>query len=209
MKTCALLLLGVLAFGSLTRAATVSLLADGAIDQAWNGAYPFVDTGDPFRLSVSYSDGWADTDPAANLGVYLPEDLRITLEILGEGVAFQSLGGSVNVSLDPGEFPVFSILSTLPDGNALFYVFRDDDRSLVLDDSLPTSFGSITDYDWVGFSVIRMPPMWPSTPPNPVDGTVSMLTVPEPHILSLAGVGWALLIALKSRRYRAKVEQSD
>jgi hypothetical protein len=205
MKTRVLFLFGALAFGTTLHAATVSLFADGTIDQAWNGAYPFVDAGDSFRLSVSYSDGWTDTDPAANLGVYLPEDLSITLDILGEGIALQSIGGSVNVTTDPGEFPAIGILSTLPDGNALFFIFRDDDRSSILDDRLPTSFGSITDYDSVAFSVIYMPPMWPSTF-NPVDGTLSSLSVPEPHVVSLIGVGAALLMALKGRRHREEVE---
>jgi hypothetical protein len=124
MKTHAFILLGALAFASTLQAATVSLFADGTIDQAWSGAYPFVDAGDSFRLSVSYSEGWADTDPSASLGVYLPEDLSITLDILGEGTAFHSLGGSVNVTTEPGEFPAIGILSTLADGNALFFVFR-------------------------------------------------------------------------------------
>lgn len=205
VKTHALILLGALAFTSTSQAATVSLFADGTIDQAWNGAYPFVDAGDSFRLSVSYSDGWADTDPTASLGVYLPEDLTITLDILGEGTAFHSFGGSVNVTTEPGAFPAIGVLSTLPDGNALFFLFRDHDRSSILDDSLPTAFGSIADYDAVGFSVIKMPAMWPSTS-NPVDGTVSFLAVPEPHVLSLAGVGAALVIALSSKRYTTKVE---
>jgi len=207
MKTHALILLGALAFAPTPQAATVSLFGDGTIDQAWNGAYPFVDAGDSFRLSVSYSDGWADTDPTGNLGVYLPEDLTITLDILGEGTAFHSVGGSINVTTDPGEFPAIGILSTLPDGNALFFLFRDDDRSSIFSDSLPTAFGSIADYDAVGFSVIKMPAMWPSTS-NPVDGTISFLAVPEPHVLSLAGVGAALLIALRGRKYRTKVEQT-
>jgi hypothetical protein len=207
MKTHALILLGALAFASTPQAATASLFADGTIDQAWNGTYPFVDTGDSFRLSVSYSDGWADTDPTANLGVYLPKDLTITLDILGEGTVFHSFGGSVNVTTDPGEFPAIGVLSTLPDGNALFFLFRDDDRSSILDDRLPTAFGSIADYDAVSFSVIKMPPMWPSTS-NPIDGTISFLAVPEPHVLSLAGVGVAILIALRSRKYRTKAEQS-
>jgi hypothetical protein len=205
MKTHTLILLGALAFASTPQAATVSLFAEGTIDQAWDGAYPFVDAGDSFRLSVSYFDGWADTNPTASLGVYLPEDLTITLDILGEGTAFHSFGGSVNVATDPGEFPVIGILSTLRDGNALFFLFRDDDRSAIFDDSLPTAFGSIADYDAVGFSVIKMPAMWPSTS-NPVDGTISFLAVPEPHVLSLAGVGAALLFALRSKRYKTKVE---
>ena len=208
MKTHALILLGALAFASTPQAATVSLFADGTIDHAWSGAYPFVDAGDSFRLSVSYSDGWADTDPTSTLGVYLPEDLSITLDILGEGTAFHSIGGSVNVTTEPVEFPAIGILSTLPDGNALFFIFRDDDRSSILDDSLPTAFGSIADYDWVGFSVIQVPGMWPGTS-NPVDGTVSFLAVPEPHVLSLTGVGAALLIAVGSRRYRTRVEQAE
>ena len=207
MKTRALILVWTVAFGFALKAGTVSFLADGTIDHAWSGTYPFADAGDSFRLHVSYSDEWADTDPAANLGVYLAEDLSVTLEVLGEGVVFHSVGGSVNVSLDPGEFPAFGIASTLPDGNALFFLFRDDDRSSVLDDSLPTSYGSISDYDWVGFSVLRMPPMWPSTS-NPIDGTVSLLAVPEPHVLPLAGVGAALLLAVNRRRYGTQVEQT-
>lgn len=207
MKTRALVLVGVVAFGFGLKAGTVSFLAGGTIDHAWSGTYPCVDAGDSFRLRVSYSDVWGDTDPAANLGVYLAQDLIVTLEIVGEGVAFQSVGGSVNVSLDPGAFPAFGIASTLPDGNALLFVFRDDDRSSVLGDSLPTSYGGISDYDWVGFSVLRMPAMWPSTS-NPIDGTVSFLAVPEPHVLPLAGVGTALLFAVRRRKYTTRVEPS-
>jgi len=191
--------------GSTLEAGTVSLFADGTIDQAWSGAYPFVDAGDSFRLSVSYSDGWADTDPTASLGVYLAEDLTITLDILGEGTAFHSVGGSVNVTTDPGEFPAMGILSTLPDGNALFFLFRDDDRSSILDDRLPTAFGSIADYDAVGFSVIKTPLRWPPSLSNPIDGTVSVLAVPEPQVLSLAGVAAAVLITLRRRIYKTKV----
>lgn len=200
MKTSAFLLFGVLAIGPTVQAGTVSLLADGIIDQAWNAGYPFVDPGDSFRLSISYSDGWADTDPSANFGSYRPDDLSVTLEILGEGVAFRSIGGSVSVSLDPSEFPAFTIISTLQDGNPLVVVFRDDDRSSILDDSLPINFGIITDYDSVGFSVIHFPVMWPGNPPNPIDGSISRISVPEPHTVALAAVGLMALLRLRRGR---------
>ena len=208
MKTHNLILIGVLAFASTSQATLISLFAHGTIDQAWNGAYPFVDAGDSFRLSVLYSDGWADTDSAATLGVYLPGDLSITLEIPGEGTAFHTLGGSINIATEPGTFPAISIFSTLPDGNALFFLFRDDDRSSILDDSLPAAFGSIAEYDAVAFSVVDLPAMSPSTS-NPVDGTISFLAVPEPHVLSLAGVGAALLVALRSRKMHSPEESGS
>lgn len=193
MKTLTLILAEVLALGCTLNAANVSLFADGTIDQALRGAYPFVDAGDSFRLSISYSDGWADTETRADLGTYLVEDLSITLEIIDEGVAFRSLGGSISVFLDPMYDAVLQISSYLPDGNALYLVFQDYDHSSVLDDHLPTSFGSITDYDWVAFAVKDLPALWP-TPPDSVNGRVSSLSVPEPHTLSLVGFGLAALL---------------
>ncbi len=187
--------------------ATVTLYAKGVIDHAWIGAYPFVDAGDRFQLVVTYSDIWDDTNPDSDIGVYILDNLSISLEIVGKGVAFTTLGGSINVSLTPDNFPSISILSTLSDGNWLFFLFRDDDRSSIGDDSLPTSFGAIGEYDAVGFSVLANPAMWPSTS-NPIDGTVSGLAIPEPTtfcFVSLAALAFGTHRSRQQKPNRVEV----
>lgn len=88
-----------------------------------------MDIGDTFRLTVSYSHQVADPDPDPELEAFLPSDLSLVFEILGEGVAFQ----------DP----------TVP---------------------IPTI---------------------PGTPPtNPVDGTVTSISIPEPETMLLVAVAF-------------------
>ena len=201
---------------SLLHGATIFLVTEGTITQTSGGVYPLVDAGDAFRLTVSYSDQVADTDSDPELGVYLPSDLSIVLEILGEGVVFQSIGGSVNVSTRPQDFPVYSIISQgQPNGHSLFLVFSDNDRSdaPVLGDGIPTSFGEFEDYDSVGFSIVDFdaptvptPPFPGGAPANPVDGTVTGFSIPEPSSALLVGV--ALCLATRRRTRNQEVEQA-
>lgn len=200
---------------SAAHGATVLLVAEGSIDQSLASAYPTVDPGDTFRLTVSYSDQAVDTDSDPALGVYLSSDLCLSLEILGDGVLFQSLGGSVNVAVSPQDFPVYSIISqTQPNGHSLFLVFSDNDRSdaPVLGDAIPTTFGDINNYDSVGFSIVDLdapsvptPPFPGSPPPNPLDGTVTGISIPEPATSLLMGV--ALSITAGRRTRKQEVEQ--
>jgi len=188
-------LLGFCAFSSL-HASTIFLVSEGTISQASGLRYPSVDAGDSFRISVSYPDSLFDSNPSESIGTYVSDNLSITFEILGEGTVFQSLGGSVNVSTTPGEFPVYGIASRLNgDGDALFLSFSDIDRSSVAagGDSLPTTFGDAADYDSIGFAIVHFdapdvprPPTIPgSIPINPVDGTVHTIAIPEPTTASL------------------------
>lgn len=216
MKAPLLHLLCCLGLGSLVHGATVFLVTEGTINQSSSGAYPFVEAGDAFRLTVSYSDHFADTDADPDLGVYLPNDLSMVLEIIGKGVAFESIGGSVNVLARPADFPVYSIISRAqPNGHSLFLFFTDLDRSHapLFGDEIPIDFGQLGDYDSVRFSIVDFPaPNVPTPPPipgtipiNPVDGAITSISVPEPASTSIVGVA-IILTAIRRRRIQ-EVEQ--
>lgn len=211
MKAPRLFLLCSLGLGSLAHGASVFLVAEGIINQSSSGAYPLVAAGDVFRLTVSYSDYFADTDTDPNLGVYLPTDLRMVLEIIGKGVAFQSVGGSVSVSVRPGDFPVYSIFSqSQPNGHSLALFFAEANRSHapLSGDRIPSDFGQYSDYDSVGFSIINFPDPYAMTPQqfpyiipiNPMDGSVTSFSVPEPSIAIITGLALALC-AMRRRRF--------
>jgi hypothetical protein len=216
MKAPHLLLLCSLGLGSLVDGATVSLITEGTINQSSSGTYPFVEAGDAFRLTVSFSDHFADTNADPDLGVYLPNDLSMILEIIGKGVAFESIGGSVNVLTRPADFPVYSIISRAqPNGHSLFLVFTDLDRSHapIFGDAIPIDFGQFGDYDSVGFSIVVFPDPYdltlpiPGSPPptNPMDGLVTSFVVPESSIAMFSGL--ALALGVIRRRRIHKVEQ--
>jgi hypothetical protein len=188
-------LLGLWVFPSL-HASTIFLVSEGTISQASGLGYPLADAGDSFRISVSYPDSLIDSNPSESIGTYVSDNVSITFEIPGEGTVFQSFGGSVNVSTTAGDFPVYSIASRLNgDGDALFLVFSDIDRSSVaaVGDSLPTTFGAAADYDSIGFAIVHFdapdvprPPTIPgSIPINLVDGTIHTIAIPEPTTTSL------------------------
>jgi hypothetical protein len=175
-----------------------------------------VEAGDAFRLTVSYADHFADTDADPDLGVYHPNDLSMVLEIIGKGVAFESIGGSVNVLARPADFPVYSIVSRAqPNGHSLFLFFTDLDRSHapLFGDAIPIDFGQLGDYDSVRFSIIDynalnvpIPPPIPGTIPiNPVDGAITSISIPEPHTTSIVGI--AITLAAMRRRRIQEVEQ--
>jgi hypothetical protein len=211
MKVPQLLFLYCLVFSSFVRGATVLLVTEGTISQSAHTAYPFVEAGDVFRLTVSYSDTYADIDPDPNLGVYLTSDLSMVLEIIGKGVAFESIGGSVNVLARPDNYPGYTIISRAkPNGHSMFLVFSDLDRSHapVLGDRIPIDFGTLGDYDSVGFSILHFraldeptPPPIPGTIPiNPLDGEITSISIPEPGITSIVGVV-LILAAMRTRQH--------
>ena len=121
----------------------------------------------------------------------------------------------MNVAVSPQDFPVYSIISQRqPNGHSLFLVFSDNDRSdaPVLGDAIPTAFGEIGNYDSVGFSIVDLdassvptPPFPGSPPPNPLDGTVTGFSIPEPATSVLVGV--ALFFATRRRMRKQEVEQ--
>jgi len=160
MKALHLILLCSLGLGTLVHGATVLLVTEGIISQSSSGSYPFVEAGDLFRLTVSYADHFSDIDADPDLGVYLPSDLSMVLEIIGKGVAFESVGGSVNVLARPDDFPVYSIISQIqPNGHSLFLIFTEANRlhAPLSGDGIPNEFGQYSDYDSVGFSIIDLP----------------------------------------------------
>ena len=215
MKAPHLLLLCCLSLASLVQGATIFLVAEGTINQSSNGDYPFVKAGDAFKLTISYSDHFADTEADPDFGVYLPTDLSMIFEIIGKGVAFESIGGSVNVLARPADFPVYSIISRAqPNGHSLFLFFTDLDRSHTpfLGDKIPIDFGQLGDYDSVRFSIVDFQAPNVPTPPtipgavsiNPVDGPVTRISVPEPTTTSIVGV--AISLAAMRRRRIQEVE---
>jgi hypothetical protein len=217
MKAIHLLPLYLAAISPIAHGATVVLVSEGTIDQSSIGAFPLIEVGDAFRLSVSYSVGSDDTDADPDLGVYLPSDLRIIFEVIGKGIAFESLGGSVNVLGRAEDFPVYSFISkTQPDGRSLFLLFNDQDRSNspLLGDGIPVEFGSISDYDAVVFSIIHTPafdqpialPIPGTLPKNLLDGTITKLSIPEPSTPSILAITITLLIARRNRTIK-EVEQ--
>ena len=219
MKIKTLLYLCFLASSTFVNGATVFLVAEGTIDRTLVDAFPLVQAGDAFRLTVSYSGDFADTDADPDLGVYLPSDLSIFFEVIGKGVVFESIGGSVNVLGRGADFPVYNIISqTQPNGHSLFLIFNDRDRSHspLIGDKLPFDFGNFEDYDSIVFSIINIPavdmqttlPIPGTIPPNLVDGTVTSLSVPEPTTTSIFGIALTLLIATRRRRIE-EVEQAE
>ena len=203
MKTPHLLFLYSLGLSSLSEAATTFLVVEGVINQSSSADYPFVVAGDMFKLTVSYSDHFPDIDADPNLGVYLPTDLSMVLEIVGKGVAFEAVGGSVNVSTQPADFPVYSIISQIqPNGHSLFLVFSDINRSHapLFGDGIPIDFGQYSDYDSIGIAIIDHPdpyamvpnPGLEPIPINPMDGKATSFSIPEPSITMLIGLTFAL-----------------
>ena len=100
-----------------------------------------------------------------------------------------------------GTFPALHILARLPDGNDLFFLFRDDDRSFVSSDALPTSYGSITDWDRIDLSVLLNPAMWPAPSSNPLDVSFSATSIPELSTTALVAFGTILGLSRRHRDY--------
>ena len=89
----------------------------------------------------------------------------------------------------------------ITDGNDLFFLFRDDDRSFVSSDALPTSYGSITDWDRIDLSVLLNPAMWPAPSSNPLDVSFSATSIPELSTTALVAFGTILGLSRRHRDY--------
>jgi hypothetical protein len=78
----------------------------------------------------------------------------------------------------------------------------------VLGNRIPIDFGTLGDYDSVGFSILHFralneptPPPIPETIPiNPLDGEITSISIPEPGITSIVGVV-LILAAMRTRQH--------
>lgn len=188
------------------RGAIVSLTAEGVISETFAKGSDFGRVGESFKLSISYRSDLSDADPTAYFGQYFDDDMVVTLEFLESGQVLRGTGGSVNVNSILGPdgttfVPEILILSGLPDLGALFFGFRDEDGLEIRDTELPTEFNDVTDYDFVGFSVIDLSPRIGGTRPIPplIEGNVTLVTVPEPSSLLLTVLSAGFLICLRRR----------
>ena len=188
-------------------AATVSVVMEGTITQATSDAYPFVDVGDPFRLSISYTLDVVDRAPDPLIESYDFDSFSVTLEIPGEGIALQSTtptipgnpAGGMTLWLLQPELPpdrAIDVISRLADGNAFYLIFWDEDRSSFTENDPPVDLGSASDYDQVTFLLSEFGES------GRIDGAISIIQVPEPQSIHLICLGAVLLIVIhrKGRR---------
>ena len=184
--------------------ATVSLVATGRITNEWESAFPTTENGDDFKLYVSFTDrepvipvGSSFSDP------FSPEDLTVTLEILGKGIIFQRLGGSISSGtqcyLSPGPpcHPSVRITSPLLGDSVFILSFSDLDNSVPADEIIRTSYASFEEYESIDF---RINPAFPNLAGANLTGAVSSLAVPEPSTASI--VTLSFLVIMTKRRPR-------
>jgi PEP-CTERM motif len=188
-----------LATASCAQSATVMFSARGHVTAALGTVYSPAGLGSEVEVMVTYDELATDLDESPRLARYQPSNFSLALRLIGGSTIFQTSAGSITVDTIPGTSPALHILARLPDGNDLFFLFHDDDRSFVSLDTLPTSYGSITDWDQIGLSVLLNPAMWPDPSSNPLDVTFSAISIPEPSSTALAAFGSILGLCRRRR----------
>lgn len=162
-------------------------------------------TGSELLITLSYDDGALDLDPTSMIARYEPSSFRLAASLLGGASVFEASLGSITVVGTGVLGPALHITATLPDGDAVFFLFRDDDRSFLSSQALPTHFGTLLDWDQIDLSVVDMPAMWPATI-NPIDVEIIAVVVPEPTTAASLLCGFSLF-ALRRRRYQPRANK--
>ena len=206
MNPTILAALALVATVSWAQSATVVFSARGHVTAALGTVYSPAGVGSEVEVLMTYDETSTDLDVSPTIARYQPSNFSLALRLIGGLTLFQTSVGSITVDSASGTFPALHILARLPDGNDLFFLFRDDDRSFVSSDALPTSFGSIADWDRIGLSVLSNSAMWPDFPSNPIDVSFSAISVPEPSATALAAL--CTILAL-SRRNRAHPQRQN
>ena len=186
---------------SLAQSATVVFSARGHVTAALGTVYSPAGLDSEVEVLVTYDETSTDLDVSPTIGRYLPGNFSLALSLIGGPTIFQTSAGSITVDTMSGTFPALHILARLPDGNDLFFLFRDDDRSFVSSDALPTSYGSITDWDRIDLSVLLNPAMWPAPSSNPLDVSLSEISIPESTTTSFAALLFILGLSRSTRDY--------
>jgi hypothetical protein len=202
--------LAMLAAAPIAMGSTISIHASGLITNEWKSGsgFPTVDVGDGFVLSVTYTDSLPDQSGGFNPGQILPDDLTVSLQILGQGTIFSATGGVVSrvtqCTTGPGGscYPAIRIFSS-SGGVGFELLFADRDLSLPPIDSIWIDYGQIYEYESVGF---YLQPPFPES--GRLTGTASSVVVPEPSGLALAGLGLALSAFIRQRPRQTRVEQA-
>jgi hypothetical protein len=189
--------LALVATVSLAQSATVMLSARGQVTAALGTIYSPAGVGSQVEVLVSYEGVAPDLDVSPSIARYEPANFSIALSLLGGPNIFQTTVGSITVYTPSGTFPAVHVLARLPDGNSLFFLFRDDDRSFVSSDALPTSYGSIVDWDSIDLSIVLYPFMPPGL--QPFDVSFSEISIPEPTSTSFAALLFILGLSRRTR----------
>jgi hypothetical protein len=193
--------LALVATVSWVQSATVVFSARGHVTGALGTVYSPAGLGSEVEVLVTYDEPSTDLDVSPAIARYQPGNFSLALSLIGGPTIFQTSAGSITVDTISGTFPALHILARLPDGNDLFFLFRDDDRSFVSSDALPTSYGSITDWDRIDLSVLLNPAMWPAPSSNPLDVSFSAISIPELSTTALAAFGTILGLSRRHRDY--------
>ena len=182
-----------------TEAATLIHGFRGVASGSYVGGYFGAQSGGEISITVSYDDTAMDLDPSSSVGRYEPSSFRLAASLLGGTNIFETTIGSITVDTTAGAFPALHIIATLPDGDAVFFLFRDDDRSFVTSTALPIAVGNRSDWDRIDLSVLDLPAMLPETR-NPLDVDITSIVVPEPTTASSLVCGLLALGLLRRRR---------
>ena len=155
--------------------------------------------GDEFNIRLSFDPNEIDLEPTDDFGFYSGSSFSLSLSLPQAQTSLFASDVSVSVtsaldSMGSGVVSEIFVSGVLDEFGPLVVFLRDDDNSLIIDDSLANSFGSLDEYSLAFFSVLAP---FPATsngrqPPNVLSGSFGSIAVPEPSVwafMLLTGLG--------------------
>jgi len=181
-----------LSFASPT-AQAVHLEFTGVIDSVVNtppAPFEGVTAGDAFTLAVDYNAAAADQAADPDVGVYLFDNLTITI---GTAMDSTTIGSIAITNSDEDSFAITGSLPSPIPNYSLSFGLTDFDGSVFSGDDLPTAVNP-ADFDFATFSMIGL------TGGFTITGTVN--DVPAPASLSMLAAGAVMFIRRRKQSPR-------